>query len=100
MIDGFIKVYFWTASMPADIRLVYSVIHQMTENGTGFWGGYRLMAEWTGVAKSRCKTITEFLVAEGAVVKSTEPLYGKTRLILRTKGRYFYNKPSRALASV
>ena len=98
--DGFIKVYFWTADMPPDMRLVYSLIHQMTESGTGFWGGYKLMAEWTGLAKSRCKTITDFLLEEGAITKSIEPLQGKTRLILRTKGRYFYNKASRALASV
>lgn len=98
--EGFIKVYFWTASMPADMRLVYCVIHQMTENGTGFWGGFKLMAEWTGLPKSRCKTITDFLVGEGAVAKSVEPLRGKTRLILRTTGRYLYNKPSRTRASV
>ena len=97
--DGFIKVYYWTASMPCEMRLVYSVIYQMTEIGTGFWGGYKLMSEWTGVPKSRCKAIADFLISEGAVTKAVEPLLGKTRLILRTNGQYFYKKPSRTHAS-
>lgn len=85
--ETFIKLYDWTASIGLTLeeRVVFSLIHQMTEmDNLGFWAGYKIMSERTGIQKSKCKKIVAGLIAKNLVSESRAGINGKLRIVLKS----------------
>jgi len=83
--ETYIKIYDWMAYLPIEERVVYALILQMSENGLGYWAGYKAMADRLHMKKSECKRYIELLVRAGLVTVTTESINHKTRRVFRAK---------------
>ena len=97
----FVKLYDWTirTGLTLEERVVLSLIHQLSENSTGFWAGYKSMSDRLGIPKSKCKQIVKLLEDNGMVTESRGTILGKTRIIFKSNMELI-NKISRAHANI
>lgn len=81
----YFKVYDWTGGigLTSDERLVYSLILHFTENGQGFFAGYKGLSERLGIIKPVCKAATDHLLEIGAITESAETIFRRTRKVFR-----------------
>lgn len=77
----YIKVYDWMAELPAEERLVYALIYQLTINGAGFWSTTKVMADRLGIKKSNCKAALQHLEQIGAIESFQQTIQRKNRRI-------------------
>ena len=88
--NTFIKLYDWTIETGLGIeeRVILSLIAQFSENNSGFWAGYKAMADRTGIPKARCKQIVEQLTKTRAVIQRNAAIFGKTRAVFTLNPEY------------
>lgn len=79
--ETYIKVYDWMAEFPAEERLVYALIYQLTKYGNGFWSTTKVMADRLGIKKSVCKNALLHLEQIGAIECVRQNLQRKNRRI-------------------
>ena len=71
-------------NLPMEERVVFALIAQLSENGQGFWAGYKAMADRLNIHKSDCKRYVEHLRDEGMITVTTERIKNQTRLVFRS----------------
>lgn len=79
--DTYIKVYDWMAEFPAEERLVYALIYQLTIGSNGFWSTTKVMADRLGIKKSVCKAALQHLEQIGAIESFRQTIQRKERRV-------------------
>lgn len=85
--NNYIKLHYDIIGLdlPLEERVVLALVRQMTENGQGYWAGYKAMADLLKIHKSDCKRAVEHLREIGLISISSERINRKTRIVFRTK---------------
>lgn len=79
--EPYTKVFDWMSRLPAEERLVYALIYQLTKNGLGFFGTAKTLSDRLNIPKSRCKNYLAHLEEIGAVEIVRQTILRKERRV-------------------